>query len=126
MEENRKSFAVVRTMQQALETERVAATRHFLHIQALRKYMLDKGLSSLNTTDCDNLLYEAGDDAVLELPSDRELQVSKKKGKRKLAKAKSAGPSTTSGPSTNRSRVLTPESVSSFEGSDSEFRPSDA
>lgn len=126
MEENKKSIAVVRTMQLTLETERVKATRHLLHIKALRKYMLDKGLTSLNTTDCDNLLEEAGDEAVLELPSDHELQVSKKKkGKKKSAKAKSAGLSTTTGPSTNRSRDLTPESISPFDGSDYEFMPSD-
>jgi hypothetical protein len=126
MEENRKAIAVVRTMQLAIQTERVRATRHLLHIKALRKYMLDKGLTSLNDTDCDNLLYAAGENAVLELPSDQELQVIKrKKGKKKWAKAKSAGLSTTTGPSTNRSR-LSPESISSFEDSDHDFIPSDA
>jgi hypothetical protein len=122
VEENRKASAVARTMQMALENERVAATRHIQHLKALRKYMLDIGRASLNDTDCSNLLFQAGDDAVLEVPSDSEPEIPQRK-KKSATGASSAGPSVTTGPSTNRSRALTPESVSSFDDSSSEFIP---
>lgn len=123
MEENRKSSAVTRTLQLTLEEKRVAATRHTHNLKIVRKYQLDKGKNSLDATDCNNLLFEAGEDAVLEVPSDSELQFTGQK--KKSAKATSAGPSVTTGPSTNRSRDLTPESLSSFDDSASEYRPSE-
>jgi len=124
LEENRKSAAVARTLQLTLEESRVAATRHTHHLKILRKYMLDKGKESLNLTDCNNLLFEAGEDAVFDVPSNSELEAAPRKKKSAIATGSSAGPSVTTGPSTNRSRQLTPESISSFDDSASEYSPS--
>jgi hypothetical protein len=123
LEENRKSSAVAWTLQLTLEEKRVAATRHTQNLKLLRKYQLDKGKVSLDMTDCNNLLFEAGDDAVFEVPSNSELQITQPMTK--SAKATSAGPSVTTVPSTNRSRNLMPESLSPFDNdSSSEYKPS--
>lgn len=101
--------------------------------------MLDNNKSSLSVTDVNNLLYEAGEEgAVLEVPSDSEIQIGQYKKrkvgdiggnveigrqKKKLKGGNSAGPST--GPSTNQS--FTAESLSSggFDSdSASDFIPS--
>ncbi|KAF8154788.1 hypothetical protein B0H34DRAFT_809289 [Crassisporium funariophilum] len=122
IQENRKSLAMARTLQQTLEEKRVAATRHSHSLRLLRKYQLEKGRSSLDEVDCDNMLLEAGDDACFEVPSDSELQT---KQKAPSAKLRSAGISITTGPSTNRSRDLTPKSLSPFDDdSSSEYKPS--
>lgn len=122
MQENRKSLSVARTLQLAFEEKRVAATRHAQCLRLLRQYQLEKGRNSLIEIDCDNMLLEAGDDPCFEIPSDSELQT---KNKAPSAKVTSEGPSITTVPSTNRSRDLTPESVSSFDDdSSSEYKPS--
>lgn len=122
IQENRKSLAVARTLQQTLEEQRVAATRHSHCLRLLRKYQLENGRVSLDEIDCDNMLLEAGDDAGFEVPSDSELQTKQKAPSAKLI---SAGISITTGPSTNRSRDLTPESLSPFDDdSSSEYKPS--
>ena len=122
IQENRKSLAIARSLQQELEEQRVAATRHSHSLRLLRKYQLEKGRNSLNEIDCNNMLFEAGDDPWFEVPSDSELRTKQKVPSAKVA---SAGPSITTDPSTNRSRNLTPESLSSFdEDSSSEYKPS--
>jgi hypothetical protein len=138
LDENKKASAIMRTMQMTLENDRVQAARHIQHLKVLRKYMLDTGRPTLTEADLDSLLSEAGPDPVLEVPSDSELQVQRPKKKltslnprvTELQPLKKKGTSinhsvTTSCPSTNRSRNLTPESISSFTESDPDFIPSD-
>lgn len=158
MEENRKASAIARTLHQALEEKRVAATRHAQCLRLLRKYQLDKGIQGVDEGDYLNMLLEAGKDAVFELPPDSELDHAHAIPKEKELSAKitsqgpsiatgpgteldhahaipkekepsvqiiSSGPSITTGPSTtDRSRELTPESLSSFsEDSSMEYMP---
>jgi hypothetical protein len=138
LDEHKKASAIMRTMQMTLENDRVRAARHIQHLKVLRKYMLDTGRPTLTEADLDKLLSQAGPDLVLEVPSDSELQVQRPKKKvtsvnpriTDLQLLKKKTPSvnrsvTSSRPSTNRSRNLTPESISSFTESDPDFIPSD-
>jgi hypothetical protein len=63
--EVQKSNQIVRSLTIILEEDRVAAARHVLHLEALRKYQIDNHKSALTMEDVENL-YEEGE--VLEKP----------------------------------------------------------
>jgi hypothetical protein len=64
----------MRTLAINMEEDRVESTRHIQHLRALRTYQLAKGKLQLTPIDVENLLFEAGDGAVLEIPSDIDMQ----------------------------------------------------
>jgi len=90
--EVQKANQVVRTLITAIERERVSATRHVLHLEALKKYQKTKGKTALTLNDIEKLFEEG---TVIEKP-DSEMK-----------------DQTDPGPSANG--TLTPQSLS-FEG----------
>lgn len=53
-----KGHQGVRTLITAMEEDRISASRHILHLQAVKKYMDEKKLKSLTPTDIDTLFNE--------------------------------------------------------------------
>ena len=102
----------MRTLASNMEDDRVESARHLQHLRALRAYQLAKGKSQLTPIDLENLLFEAGDDAVLEIPSDIDMQDNP-------TRASSSG----AGSSINRSRTPQSLSMNGYSGSDSDYVP---
>jgi hypothetical protein len=110
--EVRKANQIARSLIIAMEEDRVSATRHILHLNALRKYQTNNKKHALTETDV-KALYEASEARDIDMD---------------VANRTTVGPSanqslTTSVPSTNQS--LTPQSLSfnGFSSSDSDYIP---
>jgi len=97
----------MRTLASNMEEDRVESARHLQHLRALRTYQLAKGKSRLTPIDVENLLFEAGDDAVLEIPSDIDMQ----------------DISSGAGSSINQSRTPQSLSMNGYSDSDSDYIP---
>jgi hypothetical protein len=57
--EVQKANQAVRALMDAMETDRASATRHILHLKALRKYQLEIKANALTQLDVENLYDEA-------------------------------------------------------------------
>ena len=57
--EVQKANQAVRALMDAMETDRASATRHILHLKALRKYQLEIKANALTQLDVENLFDEA-------------------------------------------------------------------
>jgi hypothetical protein len=108
-----KANQAMRNIATNMEEDRVESARHIQHLRALRTYQLAKGKSQLMPSDLEDLLFEAGDDAVLEIPSDIDMQDNPS------ARASSSG----AGSSLNRSRTPQSLSMNGYSDSDSDYIP---
>ena len=108
-----KANQAMRTLAINMEEDRVESTRHIQHLRALRTYQLAKGKLQLTPIDVEDLLFEAGDGAVLEIPSDIDMQDNPS------ARASSSG----AGSSVNRSRTPQSLSMNGYSDSDSDYIP---
>lgn len=65
LSEVRKANYAARSLVSAMEDKRISASRHILHLKALKKYQIDNGKNALTSADIE-MLFEEG--LVLENP----------------------------------------------------------